>query len=195
MPLLDGWAALGKIVTLWPLCHPPVKGNLACVVGFFQKISDFMFISLNSSQYQLSTGTRKSSFIGLVPLQSVSLSLSFGLLAPSVLVPFLAVIKHWPEPTWGRKGWVTLPSHSQYRSSPQELRQKTCEDKHYLAGFLPWLACSVYFPIQLGPLYQGWHHPQWAGFLSIHHKSRKCLTDLPTGQSVGGCSSTEGPSS
>ena len=64
-------------------------------------------------------------------------------------------------------------------------------------GLAAEFASKVYFAFLSSavPPAQGKHHPKWAGSFLISHKSRKCTTDLPTGQSGGGNPSVEVPSS
>lgn len=62
----------------------------------------------------------------------------------------------------------------------QSLKQRPWRNTVYWLAPL-WLAQTsfIYYP---GPPTQGWHLPQWAGSSPINHSSRRCPTDLPTGQ-------------
>lgn len=62
------------------------------------------------------------------------------------------------------------------------------------------LACSkayvqLLFLYRLDPPIYGWWCIQWTGLYCINLQSRKCLMDMPTGQSDGDNPSTEVPSS
>lgn len=64
-----------------------------------------------------------------------------------------------------------------------------------LTGFLP-LLLSTSSLLPPRSTCQGQHHPEWAGpSHNSHHQSRKCPTDVPTGQPDGGIFSIEVSSS
>lgn len=80
----------------------------------------------------------------------------------------------------GRKGfiWLTCANHG---SSLREARVGTVAESYSVVWYI-WLAQLSFFYTSQDHLPE-WHCPQWSTLSHKNQYSRKCLPDMPTGQS------------